>query len=255
MQKNIINNLKISKLCLGSYQFFDPKKKMTKQEIKKILFYAIDKGINFIDTADEYGNGECEKFLGKFIKENNLKIIIATKVGQLSNFNTSRLQFEIDDSIKRLRLEALDICYFHSGTNKNFFNDNFWEIIQKNIKCGKIKNAGLSFKSSYVNANNFSQIKNMLKLKINILNIIYNPLFDKAKEIFSYCSQKKIKIITRVPFDKGRVFDDKNKIYIEKKLKDKNINPKKIINWIKRNKNIESIVFGVTKIKQIKELI
>jgi aryl-alcohol dehydrogenase-like predicted oxidoreductase len=228
---------------------------MTKQEIKKILFYAIDKGINFIDTADEYGNGECEKFLGKFIKENNLKIIIATKVGQLSNFNTSRLQFEIDDSIKRLRLEALDICYFHSGTNKNFFNDNFWEIIQKNIKYGKIKNAGLSFKSSYVNTNDFSQIKNMLKFKINILNIIYNPLFDKAKEIFSYCSQKKIKIISRVPFDKGRVFEDKNKIYIEKKLKDKNINPKKIINWIKRNKNIESIVFGVTKIKQIKELI
>ena len=214
MQKNIINNLKISKLCLGSYQFFDPKKKMTKQEIKKILFYAIDKGINFIDTADEYGNGECEKFLGKFIKENNLKIIIATKVGQLSNFNTSRLQFEIDDSIKRLRLEALDICYFHSGTNKNFFNDNFWEIIQKNIKCGKIKNAGLSFKSSYVNMNDFSQIKNMPKFKINILNIIYNPLFDKAEKIFSYCSQKKIKIISRVPLDKVSVFEYKNKIFI-----------------------------------------
>jgi aryl-alcohol dehydrogenase-like predicted oxidoreductase len=255
MEKIIINNLKISKLCLGSHQFFDPKKNMTKEEIKKILFYAIDKGINFIDTADEYGSGECEKFLGKFIKQNNLKIIIATKVGQLSNFDTSKLQSEIDNSIKRLSSEALDICYFHSGTNKNFFNDKFWEIIQKNIKCGKIKNAGLSFKSSYVNTNDFSQIKNMSKFKIQILNIIYNPLLDKAKKIFSYCSQKNIKIISRVPFDKGSVFEDKNKIYIEKKLKDKNINAKKIINWIKSNKNIESIVFGVTKIKQIKELI
>ena len=255
MQKMIINNLKISKLCLGTHQFFDPKKKMTKEEIKKILFYAVDNGINFIDTADAYGNGECEKFLGKFIKENNLKIIVATKVGQLSNFNVSRLQSEVDGSLRRLRLEALDICYFHSGTNKNFFNDNFWEIIQKNIKCGKIKNAGLSFKSSYINKIDFSQIKSMHHFKINILNIIYNPLFYRAEKIFPYCSQKNIKIISRVPFDKGAVFEYKNKNYIEKKLKEKNINGKKIINWIKKNKHIQSIVFGVSKINQIKELI
>lgn len=258
MQKQNINNLKVSKLCLGTHQFFDMNKNMNLREIKKIIFYAFDNGINFLDTADSYGNGKCEQLIGKIVSQNKLKIVVATKIGQKSNFKVSEIQKDIDNSLKRLNLDALDICYFHSGNNNQFDNLKYWEVISKNIKNGKIKNFGLSIKSSLIRQENFFQIKNMKENNINILNIIYNPLFDNAKKIFPYCSRNKIVLVSRVPFDKGRVFLKKNKKIVDKKLDEKNIkfkSTKDIIRWSIKDTPFKSVVFGVSSLSQLKSLL
>ena len=83
---------RISKLTLGSHQFFK-KKRVDKKKITNIILKSLDNGINCIDTADSYGNGECEIFIGKLLKRKKLKEIrVATKFGQLNGFAVSKVQ-------------------------------------------------------------------------------------------------------------------------------------------------------------------
>ena len=121
------------------------------KKITNIILKSLDNGINCIDTADSYGNGECEIFIGKLLKRKKLKEIrVATKFGQLNGFAVSKVQKNIDDSLKRLQKDQIDIYYFHSGSNSQFFNDGLWNIINKNFEKGKIKKIGLSIKTNYL---------------------------------------------------------------------------------------------------------
>lgn len=252
MKYSKLLNLKVSKLCLGTHQFFDKKKNVDSLEAKKILYYALNQNINFFDTADEYGNTKCEEFIGNyFYKKKN--IVIASKVGQLINFSKDKLQSSIDNSLKRLRRESIDIYYFHSGTNNQFFNDDFWELMHCNVKNGKIKNLGLSIKSSYIKNNDFKQIKACKKYNIKILNLMFNPLFTNGEKIFNFCKLNNINLISRVPFAKGQIFKEtKSKV-----LSDESMNKiaKNSLKWIDSLKSFKSIVFGVSNLNQLKGIL
>ena len=81
----------ISKMTLGTFQFTKAwKSKLTK--IYSILDYSLLKGINSIETADEYDNGQIEKLIGDFKKKNSFFVL--TKFGQLNNF--SEKEFELN---------------------------------------------------------------------------------------------------------------------------------------------------------------
>lgn len=247
----------ISKLTLGTHQFFDPSKRMSISEIKNIISCANHNKINWLDTADQYGNTFCEQFIGEFCKKNNYNFKIATKIGQLDNFKTSMLQTNIDNCLKRLKKDALDICYFHSGSNKQFFNESYWTILNKNLEIGKIKKIGLSIKSSLVKKSDFTQVLSFKKYNITCLNIMFNPLFQFSEKIFDFCHENNIKIFIRVPFAKNNVFKISNKTKIIKKIKlIQNLNyENNILSWIKKKTNCNSIVFGVSKIEQLKKII
>ena len=81
----------ISKMTLGTFQFTKAwKSKLTKKKIYSILDYSLLKGINSIETADEYDNGQIEKLIGDFKK----KIpFVLTKFGELNNFR-KRIQLK-----------------------------------------------------------------------------------------------------------------------------------------------------------------
>ena len=269
LKTNKLNNLntKISNLCLGTDNFFSSKLN-TKKKIFEILEASISHGYNFFDTAESYSEGRTESILGDFLNKNrNKKIIVATKIGPTINFSPKKLQSSIDNCLKRLRSDVLDICYFHSGSNEKFLNDDFWNIMNRNLG-NKIKVLGLSLQSRYLHEKDYTQIQNCKKYNISLVNLLYNPLFPQAhSKFFSMIKKNNLDLITRVPFARGvlfkkeegisnKEFTEKNIKKAHKRIKDftkyKKINLN-ILDWVQEKSNCKSIVLGCSSVSQIKE--
>lgn len=273
----LLNN-KFSKLILGTYQFTKEwGKDIKNSDIYKIFDYALENGINTIETADVYDNGNIETIIGKY----NKKIpFIFSKFGKINNFSAEAVQIDLENSLRRLKRDYIDVYFFHSGKDLDFFNDKLWEKLNLEKKKGKIKKLGLSLKSSLIHKNQINQVIKMKNYGISVLQVLYNPLYTEAQnKIFPFIKKNNIKLITRAPFAKGIITDFIKNNFKKKKqfnkykeisltdieikkridflIKSKSFNLKKInfeiLKWILKNKQITSIIFGASTVEQLKE--
>ena len=111
------SGLKVSEICLGTMTFGHG---ADETEANRMVDLALDAGVNFFDTANSYGNGESEILLGKTLKGRRRDAVVATKffnpMGTGPNDSgMSRLHImqAIDDSLKRLQMDYVDIYYIH----------------------------------------------------------------------------------------------------------------------------------------------
>jgi len=101
--------------CMGMSEWYGP---TDDEESLATIKYAFDRGLNFFDTADVYGNGHNETLLGKAIKEIRHDVILATKFGFLSNEaglngRPEYVRKACDASLRRLRTDYIDLYYLH----------------------------------------------------------------------------------------------------------------------------------------------
>ena len=89
-------------------------------ESKKIIERALDRGVTFFDTANMYGNGESERIVGEALSGRRDQVQIATKVGLLKNegLGKARIIAALDESLKRLKTDVVDVFYLHSPDPK-----------------------------------------------------------------------------------------------------------------------------------------
>ena len=174
-------NIKVSKICLGTMTFGEQN---TEKEGHKQLDFAIDKGVNFVDTAEMYSvpgrketQGSTEKIIGSWIaKGNRDKIILATKIAGPSpglsyirdnmGFSKAAITDAIEKSLKRLQTDYIDLYQLHwperktncfGVRNYRHFEDENWkenfaevvETLNNLIKQGKIRHYGLSNETPY----------------------------------------------------------------------------------------------------------
>ena len=113
------SGVKVSTLGLGTDNFANP---TSQKESIQIIDRAIDAGINFVDTANTYADGESERIIGKAFKENGRRsqVLIATKVHYrvgpgLNDQGNSRLHIikACEDSLKRLKTDYIDLYQLH----------------------------------------------------------------------------------------------------------------------------------------------
>lgn len=173
---NIPNtDIKVSKICLGTMTFGQQN---TESEAHEQLDFALDKGVNFIDTAEMYSvpgkketQGSTERFIGSWLKEKRDKVVIATKITGPNpyfsyirpelNFSRASIFEAIEGNLKRLQTDYVDLYQLHWPERKtNFFgrrnfvwdendtwSDNFAEVISALddlVKQGKIRHYGIS---------------------------------------------------------------------------------------------------------------
>ena len=116
------SDIEISKIgfgcwALGGHGYGD----INEKEIHRSIEHALDNGINFFDTADVYGFGKSEEFLGNLPKFKKNKMIIATKVGVSwnkegeikKNLDPNYIQLALENSLKRLKVDCIDIYQIH----------------------------------------------------------------------------------------------------------------------------------------------
>ena len=109
--------LKVSEVCLGTMTFGHG---ADESESRRMVDMAIDKGVNFFDTADSYGDGESERFLGKALQGKRRDAVVATKFFNPmgagpndSGMSRVRIMNAIEDSLSRLQMDHVDLYYIH----------------------------------------------------------------------------------------------------------------------------------------------
>ncbi|MGB6103795.1 MAG: aldo/keto reductase [Pusillimonas sp.] len=141
------SNLKVSTLCLGTMMFADQTDEV---EARNMVASAHEHGINFIDTADVYSKGASEEMVGKLLNANRNDWVLASKLGNAmsrqpnqSHYSRHWMVREVDNSLRRLATEHIDILYMH----RDFHEENLEEAIHALgdlIRAGKIRAFGLS---------------------------------------------------------------------------------------------------------------
>lgn len=195
----------ISEISLGTWQvggkWGDNFNHSTADEI---LNSAVDSGINFIDTADVYGDGESEKAVGRFVKSRSERIYVATKCGRQLNPHTSEayqpavLRKFVENSLKNMGLETLDLVQLHCPPTEVYHRPEIFELFDRLKDEGKILNLGISVEKVE------EALKGIEYQNVTSVQIIFNVFRQRPAELFFEQAQKKnVGIIVRVPLASG----------------------------------------------------
>lgn len=141
------SGLKVSPLCLGTMMFGD---RTDEKEAARIVASALEAGVNFIDTADQYAKGESERITGRLIAERRHHWVLATKVGNRMGEGPNQVGLgrkwilqACDDSLARLGTDYIDVLYLHRD-----FDDAVLEeavgALGDLVRAGKVRYIGLS---------------------------------------------------------------------------------------------------------------
>lgn len=181
--------LKVSRVALGTWAMGGWMWGGTDQsESIATIHAALNQGINLIDTAPMYGTGVSEEIVGSALQGMRTEVVIATKVGLESrngkvyrNASRSRIMLEIDESLRRLRTDYIDIYQVHWPDPLVPIEETA-EAMRSLYELGKIRAIGVS-NFSVPQMERFRQVA-----PLHVLQPPYN-LFERAieAEILPYC--------------------------------------------------------------------
>ena len=141
------SSLRISAVAFGCMSL--PKEE---KEAGHLLHEALDRGINFFDTADLYDKGENEVLVGKALSAKRGEVILATKVGNAWREDGSGWDWNpqkdyiikaVEGSLRRLRTDYIDLYQLHGGTMEDPIDDTI-EAFEQLKREGKIRYYGIS---------------------------------------------------------------------------------------------------------------
>jgi len=179
--------------------------KVDDDESIKAIHTAIDNGINWIDTAAVYGFGHSEEVVGKALKGIRHKVFIATKCGMLNdgkgnavvNLKPESIRKEIEESLRRLQTDYIDLYQFH-WPDPNTPVEDSWGTMVELQQEGKVR---------YIGVCNFDVplLERCMKIaRVQSLQPPYSLLRrDIEKEILPYCLQNDIGVIVYSPMQAG----------------------------------------------------
>ena len=168
------------------------------------LHRAIDLGVNFIDTADVYGDGHAEQLIAEVRKARSEQLIVATKAGRrlnphvASGYNRENLTSFVERSLQNLQTEALDLLQLHCPPSEVYYMPEVFDVLDDLVHQGKIRFYGVSVERVdealqaiiYPNVQSVQIIFNMFRLK-------------PAEQFFAAAREHGVGILARVPLASG----------------------------------------------------
>jgi aryl-alcohol dehydrogenase-like predicted oxidoreductase len=202
----IKNHQMVSEIGLGTWQLGINSgwKNMSEKEAIKMVQYAVDSGINFFDTAPNYGHGTSESRLGKALKHTDRsKIVINTKFGHSDkgniDFNPDKIRESLEGSLRRLEVEYVDSLILHNPPSKYLdgYQNPHYEILEKLIDEGKIGAYGASLDT-------YEEMKVFIEsTEGKIIEAFFNILHQDTAQAFDMARDKEVAIIAKIPLDSG----------------------------------------------------
>ncbi len=194
--------------------------KVDDRESLAALGAALDAGINFFDTADIYGLGHSEELIGRAFAGKRNRIVIVTKFGNrvidgkwVKDFSSEHARRAIDESLKRLRTDYVDLFQLHSPGDDFVFTDELWKTMDDIVAQGKARHYGVSI-------NPWEQGFDVIGVgKAETIQVVINMLSREPIEggLLKKAGGAGVGIIARVPlasgfltgkFRKGHTFPD-----------------------------------------------
>lgn len=197
--------MRVSEISLGTWAFGGDWGSVNEDDAYAALNRAVDLGVNFLDTADVYGDGRSEKLIGRLLKDRpNDEIFVATKAGRrldphtAEGYNAENLTAFVERSLKNLGVEALDLLQLHCPPTAAYRQDETFEALDELQEAGKIKNHGVSVEK-------VEEAGMALEYPgVKTVQIIFNIFRQKpAEEFFPLAEERNIGILARVPLASG----------------------------------------------------
>ena len=196
----------VSEIGLGAWQLGNNSgwQGMSEKKAIELVQKSLEYGINFFDTAPNYGRGSSEERLGKALKVvDRTKIVINTKFGHsdsgITNYDSNYIRESLEGSLKRLQVDYVDSLIIHSppieyldGTK----NDHY-EIFEQLIDEGKIKAYGASL-DTYESMQLLMNTTNA-----RVIEAFFNILHQATARAFNLALEKDVSIIAKIPLDSG----------------------------------------------------
>ena len=194
----------VSEIGIGCWAIGSEWGEVSEVDAREVLKTSLDKGVNFFDTADVYGDGRSEKFVGELIKSTSEKIFVATKSGRRLNphnaagYNLKNIEGFIDRSLINLGIDCIDLLQLHCPPSEICPKIETYEMMDEIVRKGKIANYGVSVEkiSEAMDAIQFPNVKS--------IQIIFNIFRQRPAEFFiKEAAKKNIAVIARVPLASG----------------------------------------------------
>jgi aryl-alcohol dehydrogenase-like predicted oxidoreductase len=198
-------DMSVSAISFGAWAIGGSWGPVNDDESMRALHSAVDAGVNFIDTADVYGDGHSERLVARLRRERPRDTIwVATKAGrklpqQVSEgYSRENLTKWVDESLRNLQMNAIDLLQLHCPPTDLYDRPEVFGILDDLVRAGKLRYYGVSVESvdealaalRYPNVQTVQIIFNMFRLK-------------PAERFFPAAQQRQVGILARVPLASG----------------------------------------------------
>lgn len=203
--------LRVSVIGVGTWQLGGEwGKNFAVDEVSEMLNRAYDLGINFIDTAECYGDHLSESLIGQAVSTRRKDWVIATKFGhkfesfmQRSEPRTGpEVEKQLEDSLRALRTDYVDLYQYHSVRDSEFQRDDVKRVLEKAVQAGKVLHVGASISPN----TNIVQTDLATQFNVETIQVVYNRL-DRAAEqaVLPSCQRQSLGVLARVPLASGHL--------------------------------------------------
>lgn len=211
------SGLRVSRLCLGMMSFGSRAVRpwvLEEEEGKPLFRLAVEKGINFFDTADTYSNGVSEEITGKYIREffpDREDAVVATKCfmgthdWRTNRFGLSRkhIMAACDASLQRLGLDYIDLYQIHRFDQTVPMEETL-EALHDLVRAGKVRYLGASSMMSWQFAKYLYLAEKHGWTRFVSMQNHYNLVYrEEEREMLPLCQEEGIGVIPWSPLARG----------------------------------------------------
>jgi predicted aldo/keto reductase-like oxidoreductase len=192
----------------SAVDLFDPSKPIDEEESERMIHYAIEHGINYFDTAYPYHGGQSETFLGKTLRGDRDKVMIATKLPLWLVEKTDDFDRLLDEQLHRLNTDFVDFYLLHSLNRPAWYRIKevgALKFMDKILADGRVRNLGFSF---HDDVNIFKEIVDGYEW--SLCQIQYNYFdenYQAGKEGLEYAAAKGLGVVVMEPLRGGKLTD------------------------------------------------
>jgi aryl-alcohol dehydrogenase-like predicted oxidoreductase len=168
------------------------------------LHQALDRGINFFDTADVYGDGHSERLIARLRRERRDPFYVATKAGRrlaphvADGYTRENLIAFVERSLRNLEVEAIDLLQLHCPPTDVYYRPEVFGVLDDLVKAGKLRHYGVSVE----------KVEEGLKAidypGVQSVQIIYNIFRQRPADLFfAEAQRRQVGILARLPLSSG----------------------------------------------------
>lgn len=195
---------KVSSVSFGAWAIGGSWGSVDDKDSLAALHRSIDLGVNFIDTADAYGDGRSERLVAQLLKERSETIYVATKAGRrlvphtAASYTRQNLTAFVERSLLNLNIPAIDLLQLHCPPGEVYYMPETFGVLDDLVKDGKLRHYGVSVE----------KVEEALKAieypLVQTVQIVFNIFRQRPAELFFGEAQKrKVGILARVPLASG----------------------------------------------------
>jgi aryl-alcohol dehydrogenase-like predicted oxidoreductase len=195
---------KVSAVSFGAWAIGGTWGTVEDAESMAALHRAVERGVNFFDSADVYGDGRSERLLARLRRERSEPIVVATKAGRrlaphvADGYDRANLTAFVERSLRNLETEALDLLQLHCPPTDVYYRPEVFGVLDDLVSAGKVRHYGVSVE----------RVEEALKAieypGVRSVQIIFNIFRQRPAELFFPEARRRgVGILARLPLSSG----------------------------------------------------